>query len=178
MHRRTKVSRTDIIDSYRDRFIFVDDQTEVLPGVFVCRINDPCEKFFCKDRSLKRLNKQKLLPDDFSHEIYMAVIEEGDCTIISSCSHNGIINIINDAQRRFPNARDTSFVGGLHMRGRRSDKLNCSKKYAQSVFLMVENYGLKKLHTGHCTGTKAYGLLKMHSQINAYYYSTGDTFIL
>ena len=53
-----------------------------------------------------------------------------------------------------------------------------SKQYAETVFSIAENIGVKKLYTGHCTGKKAFALLQKHSAIESYYFSTGDTFVL
>jgi len=177
LHRRKMVSRTDVIRKYFNRFEFVEDQIEVLPGVYVCRIKEPNRDFFCKDHRLKSMKNNKLISDDFSHEVYLAVIEGESCKIVSSCSHNGIVNIINDATRRFPEFSLDAFVGGLHMRGRKSKTLNCSKKQAEQVFSIVENSTLKKIYTGHCTGKKAYNLLKNYN-IETQYFSTGDSFVL
>ncbi len=178
MHRRKTLSRTEILRKDRDRFVFVDDQTEILPGVFVCRIKDPDKAFFCKDHRLKRLIGNRPAPDDFTHEVYIAVIEDASCGIISSCSHNGIVNIINDAKRRFPDAAFDYFVGGLHMFGKDSASMNCTEKQARKVFASVEKSGLKKIYTGHCTGEKAYGVLTENTNIGSEYFSTGDSFVL
>lgn len=178
LRRRQIVSRTEIIKKYPNRFHFVDNQTEILPGVYVCRIQNADKKFFCKDRRLKQIDEKGLLQDDFSHEVYLSVIEDGKCKILSSCSHNGIVNIISDAKHRFPDYPCTAFVGGLHMRGRKSNSINCTQKYADLVFSAVETVGTSTVYTGHCTGKKAYRLLRSHSRIDAHYFSTGDTFVL
>lgn len=166
-HRKKLVSRCEIMENNPERFRTVEDSLEMLPGIYLCRIKNCDEHFLCKDRRLKKMVGHKLVPDDFSHEIYVAVIENNDCKIISSCSHNGIINIIKDAQRRFPEYKVESFIGGLHMRG-------SSPRYIREVTSELKELGLKKLYTAHCTGHKAFNVIRQNSDFESVYFSTGD----
>ena len=175
LHKRTLVSCTDTIRKYRDRITFVEDKTEILPDVYVCRINKRDPAFFCRDKRLKQMVDGKLTFDDFSHEVYLAVVEDGECIIFSSCSHNGIVNIVEDAQARFE-VPVTTFVGGLHMRGQHSNSLNCSRKYVDTVSDTLQTLEVKRVFTCHCTGEKAFRLLKKNDKIDFRYFSTGESF--
>lgn len=175
LHRRQLVSCGEIIRDYRDRIVPVDDRLEIFPGVFLCRIAKTDPAFFCKDRRLRRMVGGRLLFDDFAHEIYLAVIEQGRCIVFSSCSHNGIVNIVRDAERRFGTPVDT-FVGGLHTRGNSPHTLNCSRRYLDVVASEIGSLGVQRVLTCHCTGDKAYRLLKRASEIRWHYFSTGESF--
>lgn len=173
---KRKVSRNDIVLELKDRFVFIDDCIQVIPNVFVCRIADVDKERQCKDKKLKLLERNKLIPDDFKHEVYITVIEKGQCKIVSSCSHNGVSNIINDAKKRFPQYPITAFVGGLHTRGKKSTSLNCKKKDILTIadeIAKIENF---HLYTCHCTGKKAFNIIKSIVGKKCSYFSSGEIF--
>ena len=119
--------------------------------------------------------KKKLCPDNFSHEIYLAVIEDQSVKIVSSCSHNGIVNIVRDAQKRF-GLPVSAFVGGLHMRGNHSNRLNASKPYLRSVIEELNTLEAGHIYTCHCTGTAGFELLKKTYKNEVTYFNTADSF--
>lgn len=169
------VSRNSLIQNCLNRISFVEDIQQIFDNVFVCRIKNPDKAFQCKDKKLKQLENGALVPDKFQHEIYVAVLENGECKILSSCSHNGIVNILNDAQIRFPNYNVSCFIGGLHFRGNKSYSLNCKPEYLSKVFDEV-NKSKIKIFTCHCTGKKAFDIIKNISNSNPKYFSAGESF--
>ena len=176
--RRVLVSRNELIEGGGERVVLVNDVEEILPGAYACRIKSADGDFVCKDRKLRMLSEDgKLIPDDFRHEIYLAVIEDGAVKIVSPCSHNGIVNIIKDAEERF-GLPVKSFVGGLHLRGNSSRSLSCPKSHVLRIADMLNESSLEKLYTCHCTGFKAFSILKEHlsEKILLKYFHTGYTF--
>lgn len=160
LRRRRLVSRNDLIEKNNHRIVRVDDQLEILPSVFLCRVMHPRMEFLCRDRKLRMMDDNGMLvPDDFCHELYVAVVEDGGVKILSSCSHNGIVNISEDAQNRF-NLPILAFVGGLHLRGERSRSLNCTKTHADLIFQQMNHFRIKKVYTCHCTGVAAMERMK------------------
>ena len=177
LRRSKSVSRDDILTSNPGRIVPVDDMVEIFSGVYACRIARPDPEFFCKDKKLRMLEGKRLVPDDFSHEIYLAVIEDDSVKIVSSCSHNGIINIINDAKTRF-NLPVSAFVGGLHFRGSSRRALNCPVAYANKVFDKLNELGVETIYTCHCTGYPAFKMLKKAFNGKAKYFNTADKFTI
>lgn len=175
LHRRRPVSCGVLIEKNADRITPVSNMTEILPAVYACRVKAPDPDFFCKDRKLRMVGEDgRLIPDDFSHEIYLAVIEESAIKIVSPCSHNGVVNIIADAISRFE-LPVTAFVGGMHMRGRKSTSLNCPISYIKAVADRLAHNDCT-FYTCHCTGHKAYRLLKDRLAERIHYFGTGDVF--
>lgn len=123
------------------------------------------------------------LPDNFTHEIAVLVeYAPEEFAVISPCSHNGILNILEDCREwiegKYGNGslsgnnagirikRDCSqmikyFIGGLHY----VDYLlmGQGEKEAASILetarIIKEKYPLLEIHTGHCTCTRAAELL-------------------
>ncbi len=169
-----KLSQEEVIEKYNDRFVFVHDMEKIFDNVYVCKVFKPDPKFMCKDKRLQKQICGQLYPDDFTHEVYVAVIEGDVCKIISSCSHNGIANIIADAKRRFAQTKVITFVGGMHLKGKSLDSLNCSESFLVQLAKQLDELGVENIYTCHCTGTKAYSLLKPLCKANVTYFSTGD----
>lgn len=178
LRRRVVVSRNELVENNQKRMQFVKNSLQILPNVYACVVQEADATFLCKDKKLRMIDgKGRMIPDDFRHEIYVAVIEDDSIKIISPCSHMGIINIISDAQKRF-GLPVKCFVGGLHLRGESSNSLNCSKDY---IFMLADKLNetqLENLYTCHCTGFKAYSMLKqrLNDLLKFKYFHTGQSF--
>lgn len=106
-------------------------------------------KFPTDSAGLTVLEDGRFLPDDFCHEQYLLVEEEGKRVLFSGCSHKGILNIADWFQ---PDV----LVGGFHFM-----KLDVKKdaavleEAAQRLLMYNTRY-----FTGHCTGMEQYRFLK------------------
>lgn len=156
-----------------ERFIGVDDITDIVKGVSVCRIKSPQSEYMCRDFALKKIVDTEMLPDDFKHEVYVVVKEDDGYKIISPCSHNGILNIIADAKARFGVA-PTAFVGGLHLAGTECSYV--SDDDVRELAVKLNGTGLQSLYTCHCTGRRAYEILKENCSFPVNYFSAGQSF--
>lgn len=101
----------------------------------------------------------KKLPDDFRHEQYLLIVENGRRILFSGCAHKGIINITD----RF---RPDIVFGGFHfMKMPLSLEL---RGYAERLDSYNAVY-----YTCHCTGPEQYGFIKPYID-NMRYISAGD----
>ncbi|SDO56895.1 MBL fold metallo-hydrolase [Desulforhopalus singaporensis] len=151
----------DIMDHHRQRFEFVGGPTEILPDVFIFpQIVDTYPKPL-GNKHLYLKTEGRLSPDEFSHEIVMAIKENEKLVIFTGCSHNGILNMIDTVAREFEGVPIKAVVGGFHlvasppfhfMAGTRKD----IEKLGKSVL----DYPVEVTFTGHCTGKKAFSILK------------------
>ena len=88
-----------------------------------------------------------LLPDDFQHEQYLLIEEDGKQVLISGCSHKGILNIANHFKPQV-------LIGGFHyMRMEPTDP----KLEAAAHTLMTHP---TVYYTGHCTGAAQFDAMK------------------
>jgi 7,8-dihydropterin-6-yl-methyl-4-(beta-D-ribofuranosyl)aminobenzene 5'-phosphate synthase len=86
------------------------------------------------------------VPDEFEHEQYLLIEENGKRILISGCSHKGIIDIVNWF-------KPDILVGGFHI-----SKISDTKeldKIAKALSLHSTKY-----YTCHCTGVEQYYYLK------------------
>ena len=97
---------------------------------------------------LTKKTGEDFLPDDFLHEQYLLIEEEGRRVLISGCSHKGIVNI---AAWFEPDV----LVGGFHFMKLTDETV--LKAAAERLCAHPTRY-----ITGHCTGAEQYALLKQY----------------
>lgn len=118
---------------------------------------------------------QKFVQDDFRHEQYLVVTEGEKQLLVSGCSHNGIVNILDKYQERFHRLPD-AVVGGFHTAGKEAFRAENAGQLRE----MAES--LKKtntvFYTCHCTGIQPYQLLKGELGDQIHYLSTGQEIFL
>lgn len=150
-----------IINGYRERFEFIGKPTEILPDVYIFPQITHTHPKPLGNKQLYLKKEARLVPDEFSHEIVMAIKENGKLVIFTGCSHNGILNMIDTVTKEFEGVPIRAVVGGFHlvasplfnsMAGTKEDV----EKLAQSVL----DYPVEVTYTGHCTGEKAFSILK------------------
>jgi 7,8-dihydropterin-6-yl-methyl-4-(beta-D-ribofuranosyl)aminobenzene 5'-phosphate synthase len=151
----------DLFNAYSARFAFIEAFTEILPDVFiftsiVSKYPKPKGNRYLY---VKRDSHWSL--DNFAHELIMAIKENGKLVIFTGCSHNGMLNMIDTVAKKFNGITIKTVIGGFHLIG--LPKLNTmaeSKSEIQNIARKILDYPVQSIYTGHCTGQKAYAVLK------------------
>lgn len=152
------------------RFRLVDGTLQISPGLTlypastsvpissvapaICR---PTPAF--DSGGLKTLRDGRLIPEDFRHEQYLLVEENGKRVLFSGCSHRGVENLM----RIF---RPDVLIGGFHFFRLPLDEALAARAAALDAFPAV-------YYTCHCTGEAQYRFLKERMK-SLGYLSTGD----
>ncbi|WP_022940179.1 MBL fold metallo-hydrolase [Psychromonas hadalis] len=97
----------------------------------------------------KQADKEDLLLDDQS----LWINTKQGIVIITGCCHAGIENTVTKIQKQSSTQQIHTILGGLHLHNARSERLQHSADFLQSL-------QLKQLYPGHCTGKEAQALLK------------------
>ena len=84
------------------------------------------------------------LPDDLPDDSALAYVAPEGIVVISGCSHAGICNIVQAAQRITGVSRVLDIVGGFHLQQPPAEQL-------QGTLAFVESLSLDALHACHCT---------------------------
>ncbi|MBN1895249.1 MBL fold metallo-hydrolase [bacterium] len=150
-----------LFENHADRFDLIDPFTEISPGVFILtQIEKPYplpkgnRHLFAQKGNIRRL-------DDFDHELIMVIREEKGLVVFTGCSHSGIRNMIETVVKQFPKVRIKAVFGGFHMIGLPIlNTMAGSRKEVEELGKEMLKYPIDKLYTGHCTGMKAYRILK------------------
>lgn len=150
-----------LLENTQTRFTFINDTTEILPNIFVVtNISDRYQKPK-GNKYLFTNSRRGCKPDRFDHELLLIIKESDGLVIFTGCAHSGVLNMVETAVELFPNTRIKAVVGGFHLVGLPIfNSIGGTKEEVKAVGRKLQSYPIDKLYTGHCTGMKAYRLLK------------------
>lgn len=143
----------------QDRLVFTDDALKIAEGVELFTCNDRTPKHKVDSAGLLKRKNGQLAADDFAHEQYLLLEEEGRKVLISGCSHKGILNVMAWVE---PDV----LIGGFHFSKMEQAGLDAAAEE-------LEKYPCT-YYTCHCTGVLQFQYLqeKMGNQLR--YLATGD----
>ncbi len=152
-----------------DRIILVEDSAEIGENILLASCNGKPKKIVTDSCGLCKREGCSLCPDDFLHEQYLLIEENGKRVLISGCSRTGIHNILDWFSPDI-------LIGGFHF-SKLDPNLDTDKKkliYAAEQMLLTNT----AFYTGHCTGELQYDFLKRIMGERLHYISSGDSFTI
>lgn len=164
----------EIFDKGGSRISLVDDTTEISKDMFI--ITDVVKKEPWVKFNKKMLMKKdgKLSEDDFKHEHILAFKSKGKLIIVTGCSHNGVVNMIETTLSKLPGMPIQAVIGGFHLVGMPGLNLfGESKDTIEKLGRQLSSYNIEKIYTCHCTGKKPYQILKNELKDKIEYLCTG-----
>ena len=150
-----------LLESQAERFVFVDRFSEIAPEVFLF-------PDIVKDHPRPEGNRRLYLRtqrgwehDAFDHELILAVRDADGIVVFTGCSHAGILNMIQTVVERFPGVPVKGVIGGFHLMGMPPFGTGGpSKRSIAALGREMLAYAEAKYYTGHCTGQRAFRVLK------------------
>ena len=142
-----------------ERLIFCGEETKIADGLTLYAKNDAKKVADLGSFGLNMEQDGKVLPDDFRHEHYLLIEENGKRVLISGCSHKGILNIAEWF-------RPDVLVGGFHFSKLPLDETLAG--YAKQLDGCPTTY-----YTCHCTGTAQFEFMSKYMK-RLRYISAGD----
>lgn len=109
------------------------------------------------NRELKEKRNGVFLQDEFRHEQYLVVSENGKNVLVSGCAHNGILNILEKYQQLFGSWPDL-VISGFHMRKKSGYEKRDEEIIRATARELVQTDTV--FYTGHCTGEIPYQIMK------------------
>jgi 7,8-dihydropterin-6-yl-methyl-4-(beta-D-ribofuranosyl)aminobenzene 5'-phosphate synthase len=165
----------EVFRSYPGRIRFLDEMKELRSGVFAII---PIKELYASpkgNRLLFRRQGSDLSPDDFSHELAMAVETADGIVVFTGCSHHGALNILDTVRDALPEHRIKAVFGGFHLVSLPlSFTLSESKEAVRGLGQLLLQYRVETLYTSHCTGSKGYRILKEIMGEKLAYFSAGS----
>lgn len=149
-----------------ERFRFVPAAVfELAPGSTLHTAGTVPQAYPSPPNGMSTLRDDIRVPDDFRHELYLLIEENGQRVLFSGCSHRGILNIVD-------HFRPDILVGGFHLMRTPLQEL---PPVAEALAQFTTRY-----YTGHCTGAPAYHFLKstLREQLNAFSSGSSTSFCL
>jgi 7,8-dihydropterin-6-yl-methyl-4-(beta-D-ribofuranosyl)aminobenzene 5'-phosphate synthase len=148
-----------------ERFEFIDSVKQLSGTVFIITEIKPHfpedshkSDFFTKIDNI-------FLSDSFEDELFICLKSDDKLTIVSSCSHNGITNIV-ESVNKFLNLPVKAVIGGFHTKNSTESEINHIAEYFNSN-------RIEKIGVCHCTGVDNYQLLKHKCNGQTFYNYTG-----
>ena len=150
-----------IMTDYSHRFNIVTKPAEILPDVFVFPHITGSYPRPAGNKNIFVRKDGKMELDNFNHEIVMAIKQNNQLIIFTGCSHNGIINMVDTAAREFKGIPVKAVIGGFHLRSMPPfNFIAGSKSDVEKLSTDILDYPIDQTYTGHCTGSKAFTILK------------------
>ena len=98
------------------------------------------------------------VPDDFAHEQCLVINQNGKHWLLSGCSHNGILNILDRYREIFGNAPDY-VITGFHMMKKDGEHTAEEMEVITRTAKELSEFNTV-FYSGHCTGIPAFELMK------------------
>ena len=121
------------------RLIPVDDRLELDTGITLFSCNGLERPYITDTFGQTVLEEGIHIPDDYRHEQYLLLEEDGQRCLFSGCSHKGVLNILHWF-------RPDVFLGGFHFI--RMDP--ASRELTEAADILAASP--TRYFTGHCTG--------------------------
>lgn len=138
----------DVSLKENERLIFTDDEFKISENISLFSCNTKERKHDLGSFGLNMKINGQFLPDDFRHEQYLLIEENGRKVLVSGCSHKGVMDI---TEWFMPDV----LIGGFHYsKLEPGDKL---KEYAK----YLDEFNTE-FYTCHCTGTLQYEFMKKY----------------
>ncbi len=141
-----------------------DDITALYEGITIHSAATLPNTYPAEGAGMETIINGQRQPDDFRHEQYLLIQENGKRVLISGCSHRGILNIATLF-------RADVLVGGFHFM--KASPVTDAPRLQAVAELLLELPTC--YHTGHCTGDAAFCLLKEHMGERLQAFSSGMT---
>lgn len=157
------------------QLVWVDDKESISDDLYIFGQVEGNKVMPSGNNRLYKLDGKKLVHDDFIHEINLVIKEDGKNVLISGCSHNGVVNIIENAYKKHNTDIDT-VIGGMHMKGLDPSKSE-DKSLLDNLTSELSNNKVKNYYTCHCTSEIVYNYMAKHMN-NINDIKTGSVFEL
>ena len=120
-----------------------------------------------------------LIPDSVDHEQSLVAETDQGLVVMNSCCHAGVDHIVRDILDRFPGQQVYAVVGGFHLVGKHGmGSLGVDPETVTSLSRrLVEELGVERIYTGHCTGLPARQLLSDAEPGHVFPLRTGDVLV-
>lgn len=141
------------MEKYKDRIVYVKGDKVLSPGVSIVSHKTKGLEARAKADGLCIKQGGKLRLDNFAHEQSLVIDTNKGLVIFNSCCHGGADTIITEVQKSYPNKKIYALVGGFHL-------YRASENEVVSLAERIKKTGIERIYTGHCTGKKAFDILK------------------
>ena len=146
-----------------ERLVFTGDYLKISDDFELFSFNDRERPFATETFALTAKIDGEFVDEDFRHEQYLLINENGRKILISGCSHKGILNIMDWT-------KPDVLVGGFHFF--KVDIAGGESEFLDNAAKVLDAYNTS-YYTCHCTGEEQFEYLEQKMK-NLVYISCGD----
>ena len=145
-----------VVTAFADRFMFADGELQLSENVTLIRNIPKIDPLPKANSLLFQSDEMGERPDDFGHEIALAVRLSKGLVVFSGCSHHGVLNILRAATQTFKAEKLIATIGGTHLLDNDwYSEFETTEEISEMLSTIIRLYPDMKVITGHCTGQKA-----------------------
>jgi 7,8-dihydropterin-6-yl-methyl-4-(beta-D-ribofuranosyl)aminobenzene 5'-phosphate synthase len=166
-----------VVEGARARWHFVDADAEPDAGLHLL-LRVPMHHPTSRGNALlSRGSGTARVPDDFAHELVLALDDGDGLVVFTGCGHNGVLNIVDAVRAALPTRPIKALVGGFHFVGFPFLGLFSEPRHSiLEVGRALAALPIGTIVTGHCTGRAGYDTLHEVLGARVAYAATGHTF--
>ena len=158
------------LEQLNKRAIFVDSVLDLGNGIFLnptIPIENPIDTSFggFQIRIDDRFDR-----DEFNDELFISIVSNDEVSILSSCSHRGISNVVKAAMD-YHSLPINLIMGGFHLKDTNENQM-------RAVVECMEEAEPKRIGVCHCTGVDNYVKLKRTLDCDVFYSFTGSEVVI
>ena len=141
------------LERFAGRIRFVEGIAEIAPGITLVPHSTAGLERIGEMAHLSVKENGKYRYDNFDHEQSLVFDTPQGLFIMNSCSHAGADNIVKEIEVAFPGKKIYALLGGFHLFRYPDERI---RAFAERL----RELNVQKIYTGHCTGDRAYGILR------------------
>ena len=143
----------EMISEYHDRIVMASGDYTIMDGVYLIPHKTEGLSLIGEKGGMYRRTPHGFIPDDFSHEQSLVIDSSKGLVILNSCSHGGVINIVNEVRKTFPDKHIYAIIGGFHLFTKPASEIH-------DIAQALDSMRVDLICTGHCTKERAYRIMK------------------
>ena len=143
---------------FENRIKFAEGDAQIAPNVYLVPhknnvVSPESRAGIAQAASLSVKENGKYRYDSFDHEQSLVFDTPHGLFVMNSCSHAGADNIVKEIEATFPGKKIYALLGGFHLFRYKDEKV---RAFAERL----HELDVQHIYTGHCTGNRAYEILR------------------
>ena len=141
------------LNRFADRIRYAEGDMQIAPNVYLVPHKTAGLESIGERAHLSVKENGTYRYDSFDHEQSLVFDTPRGLFVMNSCSHAGADNIVKEIEMTFPDKRIYAILGGFHLFRYKDGEV---RAFAERL----RELDVQRIYTGHCTGDRAYGILR------------------
>lgn len=138
---------------FADRIRYAEGDMQIAPNVYLVPHKTAGLESIGERAHLSVKENGTYRYDSFDHEQSLVFDTPQGLFIMNSCSHAGADNIVKEIEATFPGKRIYAMLGGFHL-------FRYKDEVVRAFAERLRELDVQRIYTGHCTGNRAYEILR------------------